>query len=165
MKKNIKHFFLLTALAAGTIHFVNRFINMTADIKNILKAENGNFYDWKNGQIYYTKRGSGSPLLLIHDLNPVSSSYEWCKVIRKLEKKHTYITGQLFSFLSTNRTSLLINWHLTFLAPENLWNGICPSATTRTYTCLTSIICTWQILTCFVIFIVTNICNHNCTFS
>ena len=56
MKKNIKHFFLLTALAAGTIHFVNRFINMTADIKNILKAENGNFYDWKNGQIYYTKR-------------------------------------------------------------------------------------------------------------
>ena len=37
MKKNIKHFFLLTALAAGTIHFVNRFINMTADIKNILK--------------------------------------------------------------------------------------------------------------------------------
>ena len=76
MKKNIKHFFLLTALAAGTIHFVNRFINMTADIKNILKSENGNFYDWKNGQIYYTKRGSGSPLLLIHDLNPVSSSYE-----------------------------------------------------------------------------------------
>ena len=37
MKKNIKHFFLLTALAAGTIHFVNRFINMTADIKNILQ--------------------------------------------------------------------------------------------------------------------------------
>ena len=95
MKKNIKHFFLLTALAAGTIHFVNRFINMTADIKNILKAENGNFYDWKNGQIYYTKRGSGSPLLLIHDLDPVCSSYEWCKVIRKLEKKHTVYTLDL----------------------------------------------------------------------
>lgn len=95
MKKNIKHFFLLTALAAGTIHFVNRFINMTADIKNILKAENGNFYDWKNGQIYYTRRGSGSPLLLIHDLDPVSSSYEWCKVIRKLEKKHTVYTLDL----------------------------------------------------------------------
>ena len=98
MKKNIKHFFLLTALAAGTIHFVNRFINMTADIKNILKAENGNFYDWKNGQIYYTKRGSGSPLLLIHDLNPVSSSYEWCKVIRKLEKKHTVYTMELLGY-------------------------------------------------------------------
>ena len=95
MKKNIKHFFFFLSLAAGTIHFVNRFINMTADIKNILKSENGNFYDWKNGQIYYTRRGSGSPLLLIHDLDPVSSSYEWCKVIRKLEKKHTVYTLDL----------------------------------------------------------------------
>ena len=33
MKKNIRHFFLLTALAAGTIHLVNRFIDMTADEK------------------------------------------------------------------------------------------------------------------------------------
>ena len=33
--------------------------------------------------------------MLIHDLNPVSSSYEWCKVIRKLEKKHTVYTLDL----------------------------------------------------------------------
>ena len=39
MKKNIRHFFLLTALAAGTIHLVNRFIDMTAEMKNILKTE------------------------------------------------------------------------------------------------------------------------------
>ena len=38
MKKNIRHFFLLTALAAGTIHLVNRFIDMTAEMKNILKT-------------------------------------------------------------------------------------------------------------------------------
>ncbi len=95
MKKNIRHFFLLTALAAGTIHIANRFIDMTADIKNILKSEDGNFYDWKNGKIYYTKRGTGTPVLLIHDLNPISSSYEWCKVIRKLEKKHTVYTIDL----------------------------------------------------------------------
>ena len=30
MKKNLRHFFLLTALAAGTFHLVNRFIDMTA---------------------------------------------------------------------------------------------------------------------------------------
>ena len=41
MKKNIRHFFLLTALAAGTIHLVNRFIDMTAEMKNILKTESG----------------------------------------------------------------------------------------------------------------------------
>ena len=56
MKKNIKHFFLLTALAAGTIHFVNRFINMTADIKNILKAENGNLRLEKRTDLLYETR-------------------------------------------------------------------------------------------------------------
>lgn len=95
MKKNIKHFFLLTALAAGTIHLVNCFVDMTAEMKNILKSQNGEFYNWKNGKIFYNKRGTGSPILLIHELNPISSSYEWCRVIKKLEKKHTVYTIDL----------------------------------------------------------------------
>ena len=95
MKKNIRHFFLLTALAAGTIHFVNRFIDLTASMKNILKTENGNFFDWKNGKIYYTKHGSGTPVLLIHDLSPLSSSYEWCRFAKKLEKQHNVYTIDL----------------------------------------------------------------------
>ena len=102
MKKNIKHFFLLTALAAGTIHFVNRFINMTADIKNILKSENGNFYDWKNGQIYYTKRGSGSPLLLIHDLNPSQAEHinNWCKLSTVLQSVHIQVSPVCRQYVS-----------------------------------------------------------------
>lgn len=95
MKKNIRHFFILTALAAGTIHFVNRFIDMTAEMKNILKSQNGDYYDWKNGKIFYTKRGSGSPILLVHELNPIASSYEWCRLVKKLEKTHTVYTLDL----------------------------------------------------------------------
>ena len=95
MKKNITHFFVLTALAAGTVHLINRFINVTAEMKNILKTENGNYYDWKNGSIYYTKRGTGSPVLLVHDLSPLSSSYEWCRFSKKLEKEHTVYTIDL----------------------------------------------------------------------
>lgn len=95
MKKNIKHFLLLTTLAAGTIHVVNRFVDFTAEMKNMLKSESSDFYDWKNGAIYYTKKGSGSPVLLIHDLDPVSSSYEWCRVAKKLEKSHTVYTIDL----------------------------------------------------------------------
>lgn len=95
MKKNIKHFFLLTALAAGTIHLLNRFVDMTAEMKNILKSQNGEYYNWKNGKIFYTKRGTGSPILLIHELNPISSSYEWCRVVKKLEKTHTVYTIDL----------------------------------------------------------------------
>lgn len=95
MKKNIRHFFILTALAAGTIHLANRFIDMTAEMKNILKSQNGDYYDWKNGRIFYTKRGSGSPILLIHELNPIASSYEWCRIVKKLEKAHTVYTLDL----------------------------------------------------------------------
>lgn len=95
MKKNIKHFFILTAFAAGTIHFVNRFIDMTAEMKNILKSQNGEYYDWKNGRIFYSKRGSGSPILLVHELNPIASSYEWCRLVKKLEKTHTVYTLDL----------------------------------------------------------------------
>ena len=36
MKKNVRQFILLTTLAAGTIHIVNRFITTTAEMKNIL---------------------------------------------------------------------------------------------------------------------------------
>lgn len=95
MKKNIKHFFVLSALALETVHLVNRFVDMTAEMKNILKSENGEYFEWKNGKIFYTKRGTGSPLLLIHELNPISSSYEWCRTVKKLEKNHTVYTLDL----------------------------------------------------------------------
>ena len=88
MRKNIKHFVILTALAAGTVHVVNRFIDASAELKNILKSESGNEFNWKNGKIFYTKHGKGSPLLLIHDLTPHSSSYEWSKIIKKLDNYH-----------------------------------------------------------------------------
>ena len=95
MKKNVKHFFLLTALAAGTIHLANRFVDMTAQMKTILKSQNGEYFESKNGKIFYTKRGTGAPLLLIHELNPIASSYEWCRVVKKLEKDYTVYTLDL----------------------------------------------------------------------
>ena len=95
MKKNIKHFLFLTALSAGALHVTNRFIDMRACMKNLLSTDGGDFYKWKNGDIYYSKSGSGSPILLVHDLDPASSSYEWCKLIKKLEKKHTVYTIDL----------------------------------------------------------------------
>lgn len=95
MKKNIRHFVMLTALAAGTMHVINRFIDATAQIKNILNSGNENFFDWRNGKIYFTKSGNGTPVLLIHNLDPADSSYEWCRLMKKLEKKHTVYTLDL----------------------------------------------------------------------
>lgn len=94
-KKYIRNFLIFTTLTAVGIHGINKVINITSPMKNLLKKENGNFYNWRYGNIYYTKNGKGSPLLLIHDLNPASSDYEWHKIIKHLAKQHTVYTLDL----------------------------------------------------------------------
>lgn len=89
MKKNIRQFFLLSSLAAGCIYGINKFIDTTSGIKNLLAANTGQFYEWRYGNIFYSVHGQGKPLLLIHDLHPASSSIEWSRITKKLEKDHT----------------------------------------------------------------------------
>lgn len=92
MKKN-KHKLLtagiLLSLATGIIYVINRIVFATATLKNLLKSSADNYYEWRFGKIYYRKKGHGTPLLLIHDLNVYSSAYEWNKVIDELAKTRT----------------------------------------------------------------------------
>ena len=93
--KNQKHRLLkLTVLAGSTaaaIHVVNKYITSSAVLKNLLNCNTpeSNLYSWKFGDIYYTKQGEGSPLLLIHDLTASSSSEEWQSLKTQLAQKHT----------------------------------------------------------------------------
>ena len=48
-----------------------------------------NYYHWRFGDIYYTKKGKGSPILLIHDMLPGGSGYEWGKIEDDLALEHT----------------------------------------------------------------------------
>ena len=47
------------------------------------------------GNIYYTKCGSGKPLLLIHDLHFASSGYEWESIREQLSRSYTVYTLDL----------------------------------------------------------------------
>ena len=93
--KNHKHKLLTISLLASStvaaIHVINKCINTSALIKNMLHkdAVESDIYHWKFGDIYYTKRGTGSPLLLIHDLTAFSNGQEWCTLLDSLSKKHT----------------------------------------------------------------------------
>lgn len=89
MKKHVRNFLILTTLTTATIYAINKIISVTSIMKNLLKTDHGHFFNWKYGKIYYTKTGKGSPVLLIHDLEPSSSSAEWDKISRSLSKKHT----------------------------------------------------------------------------
>lgn len=86
---------ILTCLATGVIHIINKMISATAILKDMLHVSDRNYYKWRFGRIYYTKQGSGSPILLIHDLTPSSSGYEWNRIEKYLSMEHTVYTIDL----------------------------------------------------------------------
>lgn len=87
--KKIKNIALLLLIAIAIICIINKVINFLSNMKESLPIGNGKFYPWRYGNIYYTKKGNGSPILLIHDMNPSSSSYEWNKIINNLSRTYT----------------------------------------------------------------------------
>ena len=95
MKKKISIIAILTTLVTLTMHLINRITYYIATIDNLLNNAEGNFYEWRFGKIYYKKQGTGSPLLLIHDLNAHSSGYEWKRCVGKLAENHTVYTIDL----------------------------------------------------------------------
>lgn len=89
MNKKFKKLLIFTACTTAGLYYANKVIHYTAMLKNLLKDDQGEYYNWKNGKVFYHVHGTGEPLLLIHDLHPASSSVEWSKMIKKLEKNHT----------------------------------------------------------------------------
>lgn len=95
MKKNTKNLLLLTAATLTGMQIYNKIVNSNASIINALKEDDGQFYSWKEGRIFYTKSGNGKPLLLIHDLDSRASGEEWTRIHKKLSKNHTVYTIDL----------------------------------------------------------------------
>ena len=68
MNKKVKTVGTLIGMAAITVHILNRIQYSISTVKNTLGCSENNYYEWRFGKIRYTKRGNGTPLLLIHDL-------------------------------------------------------------------------------------------------
>lgn len=87
---------ILLTISLGVIYVINKILAASAIFKEMLDKPSGNnYYDWRFGKIYYTKSGSGSPLLLVHDLTPGASGFEWEKVEKELSKQYTVYTIDL----------------------------------------------------------------------
>lgn len=89
MKKSTKCILLGLGVSVAAIYTYNKFIEKTSSQNNLLSDKNGEYYSWKYGDIFYTKHGSGTPVLLIHDTDSAASSAEWSKLYAKLAKNHT----------------------------------------------------------------------------
>lgn len=98
MKRNKKTFLEIISgaiLTLSSIYAINHIIFFLATKLEQLNKKNGEFYKHANGEIYYEKKGSGTPLLLLHDLDCCSSSYEWNEVVDSFAKEHTVYTVDL----------------------------------------------------------------------
>ena len=98
MKNKIKTFIILSGLTTGVIHIINRIQYSLYTVKNYLKLSNNSYYEWRFGKIRYIKKGSGIPLLLIHDLTVGSSVYEFNKIIDTLSEKHEVYAIDLLGY-------------------------------------------------------------------
>lgn len=88
MSQKGKTLLALATITVTTIHVINRVQYSHATIKSLLPSTENRYYEWRFGKIKYTKKGSGTPLLLLHDLTPGSSSYEYNRIIDSLAKDH-----------------------------------------------------------------------------
>lgn len=94
-KKKLTTGAILTSLTAGAIYTINKVISFTSTLDNLLCKDDGQYFDWRFGKIFYRKQGQGKPILLIHDLTVNSSSHEWNKLVKSLKKRNTVYTIDL----------------------------------------------------------------------
>lgn len=94
-KKKLATCAAIAGMTSLFIYVMNRVTYFIATVDNLLGKTKGETYEWRFGNIYYTKEGTGSPVLLIHDLTSASSGYEWHRMSEELAKEHTVYTIDL----------------------------------------------------------------------
>lgn len=80
---------VLSSITAGTIYAINRSINLLANAKCELTNSNAAKYSWRFGDVFYTKQGSGKPVLLVHELSCGGSELEWTRIVNEYSKTNT----------------------------------------------------------------------------
>lgn len=84
----------LTAGITG-MHYANVLISKHACKEELLYYQEGNFYSFRFGNIFYTRQGNGHPLLLIHQLYSTCSHIEFKSLVEELSAHYTVYTLDL----------------------------------------------------------------------
>lgn len=93
--KKIKKIITGIGISIGTIYLINKYINLSATEKKFTKNNYDKTFKWRNINICYNVKGSGSSILLIHDIDPSTSSYEWIKLQERLSEEYKVYTIDL----------------------------------------------------------------------
>jgi pimeloyl-ACP methyl ester carboxylesterase len=89
---------LATAGAVGGLALANRIATMgVGEPESSLEGERGR-YAWTLGDVFYTVKGSGAPLVLVHGIYAGASSYEYRKVFDLLARDFRVYALDLLGF-------------------------------------------------------------------
>ncbi len=106
MNKKLTTTIFLSSSSIATIHMINRIHTSLCTVKNLLGNSENHYYEWRFGKIRYQKKGSGIPLLLIHDLTAGSSNYEYHRIINNLTEKHEVYSIDLLGYGLSDKPSI-----------------------------------------------------------
>jgi len=98
LKKKITVIVALSGITLLTLHIINRVIISANTVKELLAKKRNNFYSWRFGKVHYRKKGSGKPILLIHNLTAGSSGYEFYKLENELARTSEVYTIDLLGY-------------------------------------------------------------------
>ena len=98
MNKKTATALILTASSISAMHIINRVHTSLCTVKNLLSNSENQYYEWRFGKIRYQKKGSGTPLLFIHDLTVGSSNYEYNRLINNLTDQHEIYSIDLLGY-------------------------------------------------------------------
>lgn len=109
-KHNTLKKIVVTAAVLGTaMYAANQYIIKTATAKKLLKKDDGKYYSFKYGNIFYKVSGEGKPILLVHDINECSSGIEWFYLEKKLSKTYKVYTIDLLGCGRSDKPKLSYN--------------------------------------------------------
>lgn len=105
----LKKILVATVLVGGAMYAANEYIIKKSTEKNLLKKDDGKYYSFKYGNIFYKVSGEGKPVFLIHDINECSSGMEWIYLEKKLSKTNTVYTIDLLGCGRSDKPKLSYN--------------------------------------------------------
>lgn len=106
MNKKLTTIAILSGSSIAAIHAINKIHTSLCTVKSLLDNSENYFYDWRFGKIRYQKKGSGSPLLFVHDLTVGSSNYEFHRLINNLTEKHEIYSIDLLGYGLSDKPSM-----------------------------------------------------------
>lgn len=112
MGKKLATVIVLSSSSTAAMHVINRVHTSMCTAKSLLRNSENRYYEWRFGKVRYQKKGSGSPLLLVHDLTAGSSNYEYHRLINNLTENHEIYSLDLLGYGLSDKPSMTYTGNL-----------------------------------------------------